>query len=304
MLEYTIILAVGLLVLYTLVGVFSGNFVGVNGSATLSGRELNYVQELFFRTVFTLLGYVAKRDGPINKTEVKRTEIFMEKMDLDAAHKREAIRLFKQGAGLEFNADPIINDFKGLAKKSPNLTQILLVYLVNLARVDGELDNKEITAIQKVALGLGYTSITFNHLLKMIASQNTFGDFVKKQTESSQDKKSSQSGKAQSGNGKSSKTSGDSAEKSQGDSESCEEKTRDFQSERASLDTAYEVLGISKNANHAEVKKAYRLMSSQFHPDKLMGQGLPSYMIQSATECFKTIQAAYEYINKSREKNA
>lgn len=281
MLEYTVILILGLMVLYALTRGLSGGLIGKKYGAALSGSELNYVQELFFRTVFTLLGYVAKRDGPINKTEVKRTEVFMEKMDLDAAHKREAIRLFKLGADPQFNAEGAINEFKGLAKKSPNLTQILLVYLVNLARVDGALASGEIEAIQKVAYGLGYSSITFKHLLKMISSQNTFGDAIKGQSASVDDVR---------------------PKKMQNDAESCEEKTRDFQNESVNLEAAYEVLDVSRNASDAEVKRAYRIMASQFHPDKLMGQGLPSYMMHSITECFKTIQAAYDYIKKAREK--
>lgn len=305
MLGYIIILAVGLVVIYTLVPVLSGRFVGKNDGATLSGSELNSVQELFFRTVFTLLGYVAKRDGPINKTEVKRTEVFMEKMDLDARYKREAIRLFKLGADSQFIADGAINEFKGLAKKSPNLTQILLVYLVNLARVDGALAAGEMDAIQKIAFGLGYSSITFKHLLKMIASQNSFGEAIRNQTKSSANSKTSTSNRAASNNKSSAQFTyaGErhSEKKPLDDRDNCEEKTKDFQNESVSLDAAYEVLGISGNASDVEVKKAYRTMASQFHPDKLMGQGLPSYMISSITECFKTIQAAYDYIKKSRK---
>ena len=280
MLEYTVILILGLIMLYASTRGFSAGLLGKKYGTALSGSELNHVQELFFRTVFTLLGYVAKRDGPVNKTEVKRTEVFMEKMDLDAAHKREAIRLFKLGADPQFNADGTIKEFRGLAKKSPNLTQILLVYLVNLARVDGALDSGEIEAIQKVAFGLGYSSITFKHLLKMIASQNTFGDAIKGRSANIDDVR---------------------PKKKQNDAESCEEKTREFQSESVNLEEAYEVLDVSKDASDAEIKKAYRAMASQFHPDKLMGQCLPSYMIHSITECFKTIQAAYEYIKKNRE---
>ena len=297
MLEYIIVVAIGLLVMYSLAGVFSSGVIGKSGGAMFSGNELGQMQELFFRTLFTLLGYVAKRDGPINKTEVKRTEVFMEKMDLDAAHKREAIRLFKLGADPTFNADNTINEFKGLAKKSPNLMQILLVYLVNLARVDGALVAGEVDAIRKVAFGLGYSNITFDHLLKMVASQNTFNDFVKGQAGNARHHQSTYRTDNAGFNGTSE---GQANRKSRNAAQSCEEQTRDFQNERVNLDAAYEVLGVSKNASDEDVKKAYRVMSSQFHPDKLMGQGLPSYMIQATTECFKTIQAAYDYIKKNR----
>ena len=46
----------------------------------------------------------------------------------------------------------------------------------------------------------------------------------------------------------------------------------------------YGVLGISRDASDAEVKKAYRKAMSENHPDKLVAQGLPEEMIKLATE--------------------
>ena len=39
---------------------------------------------------------------------------------------------------------------------------------------------------------------------------------------------------------------------------------------------------------------------SQYHPDKLTGQGLPDDMIAMATEKTKEIQLAYDLIQKRR----
>ncbi len=63
-----------------------------------------------------------------------------------------------------------------------------------------------------------------------------------------------------------------------------------------SLSDAYRVLGIDNKASAMEVKKAYRKMMSQNHPDKLVAQGLPPEMIKLATEKTQKIQAAYEQI--------
>ena len=68
----------------------------------------------------------------------------------------------------------------------------------------------------------------------------------------------------------------------------------------AALDDAYKALGVSKESTDAEVKRAWRKLMSQYHPDKLMGQGLPQDMIAVATEQAKEIQLAYEMIKKSR----
>ncbi len=68
----------------------------------------------------------------------------------------------------------------------------------------------------------------------------------------------------------------------------------------AALEDAYKALGVSKDSTDAEVKRAYRKLISQYHPDKLMGQGMPDDMIAMATEQAKEIQLAYDLIKKSR----
>jgi DnaJ like chaperone protein len=68
----------------------------------------------------------------------------------------------------------------------------------------------------------------------------------------------------------------------------------------AALDDAYRALGVSRDSSDAEIKRAYRKLMSQYHPDKLMGQGMPADMIAQATEQTKEIQLAYDLIKKSR----
>lgn len=62
------------------------------------------------------------------------------------------------------------------------------------------------------------------------------------------------------------------------------------------LDDAYAVLGISESATEAEVKKAYRTLISQHHPDKLVAKGLPEEMMTIAKEKTQKIRKAYETI--------
>jgi len=66
------------------------------------------------------------------------------------------------------------------------------------------------------------------------------------------------------------------------------------------LDDAYKALGVSKDSSDAEIKRAYRKLMSQYHPDKLIGQGLPEDMIAMATEQAKEIQLAHDLIKKHR----
>ncbi len=67
------------------------------------------------------------------------------------------------------------------------------------------------------------------------------------------------------------------------------------------LDDAYKILDVSKNATDAEVKKAYRKLTSQHHPDKLVAKGLPEEMMKIAADKTHEIRTAYEVIKKGRE---
>lgn len=308
-----IALAIGLLLLYKMTRMFSPSALTIdsqkNQDKPFTREELAGLHALFFDTVFVLLGFIARRDGRINEHEIKKTETYMEKMGLSAVRKREAIALFKQGATPGFQADTTITNFQRLANKSPNLTQILLVYLVGLARVDGPLKTGEIEGVQLIANGLGFKSIAFEHLLKMTSMQNRFSDqyaeFV-----SSQDAKSNQ--KTQTNN-KTQQNEGaqanqktkpnDNAKESSGSEKNQQDsgqKWKGFANEDERHECAYDALGLTPYATNEQVKKAYRQFASQYHPDKLIAQGSPPDMVAASTERFKTIQSAYDCIRRKR----
>ena len=67
-----------------------------------------------------------------------------------------------------------------------------------------------------------------------------------------------------------------------------------------SLKQAYEVLDIDESASPAEIKKAYRRLLSQHHPDKLVAKGLPEEMMKIATDRTHEIRKAYEVIKKAK----
>lgn len=67
-----------------------------------------------------------------------------------------------------------------------------------------------------------------------------------------------------------------------------------------SLEDAYAILGVEARAADAEVKKAYRRLMSQHHPDKLVSRGLPEEMMKVATEKTQEIKAAYEQVKAAR----
>ncbi len=61
---------------------------------------------------------------------------------------------------------------------------------------------------------------------------------------------------------------------------------------------SYKVLGLDKNATNQELKKAYRKMAVENHPDKVASLGEQHQ--KAAKEKFQKIQDAYETIKKER----
>ncbi len=67
------------------------------------------------------------------------------------------------------------------------------------------------------------------------------------------------------------------------------------------LSDAYAILNIKPDANDDEVKRAYRKLISQHHPDKLISSGLPEEMMKIATKKTQEIRAAYECVMDERK---
>lgn len=66
------------------------------------------------------------------------------------------------------------------------------------------------------------------------------------------------------------------------------------------LDDAYAALGLVPSATDLQIKRAYRRLMSQNHPDKLAGKGLPESMRAMAEERTREISTAYTVIKEAR----
>jgi DnaJ like chaperone protein len=67
------------------------------------------------------------------------------------------------------------------------------------------------------------------------------------------------------------------------------------------LDDAYAAIGVSVESSEIEIKRAYRKLMSENHPDKLAAKGLPESMRQLAEERAREINVAYDLIRKARQ---
>lgn len=72
------------------------------------------------------------------------------------------------------------------------------------------------------------------------------------------------------------------------------------ESSEKKLEDAYAALGLDSSASDAEVKRAYRRLMNEHHPDKAVGKGLPDSMREIAEERTREISAAYRVIREAR----
>lgn len=75
---------------------------------------------------------------------------------------------------------------------------------------------------------------------------------------------------------------------------------RKYGVEKTSSSKAYAVLGLNENATEDEIKKAYRKLILEFHPDRVTASGAGEEFKEYATKRFREVQEAYETIKKER----
>jgi DnaJ like chaperone protein len=70
--------------------------------------------------------------------------------------------------------------------------------------------------------------------------------------------------------------------------------------DRFDLEDAYAILGVDRNTPMDEVRRSYRRLLGQHHPDRLVAKGLPEEMIKLANEKTAEIRKAWEKIRDER----
>ncbi|HSC67767.1 MAG TPA: co-chaperone DjlA [Cellvibrio sp.] len=238
------------------------------------------LREAFSIAVFSFLGYIAHCDGQVTRDEINRLKVHMKKMNLVEEEQRKALHWFKSGTSAEFNPGLALQEFRKVT--TPKLVQILLVHLINMARADGYLVEKELHALQWIARELGYKSIVFNHLLKIIYAQDQIAQSRYPLQPRSPEPTYSQREPTRSG------------------------QDNNYQPDKPDhnlnqdLRKAYKILGVTAEMTEDEIRRTYKKLASHLHPDKVINQGLTQEQLNAATERFKRIQAAYSFIKKNR----
>jgi len=144
------------------IGLFD-NLLKRFGISRNASRAAN-VQQIFFSSTFTVMGYIAKSDGRVSKNEIRAAKRVMSQLNLTAEMKREAIELFNQGKQPDFNVDQALNQLKRACWHHPSLLRTFLEIQLQMVYADGQqVSPRKQTALQYICGQLGIRGFNFHH---------------------------------------------------------------------------------------------------------------------------------------------
>jgi len=218
-------------------------------------------QEVFFRATFSIMGHIAKADGRISEDEIRVARAVMARLGLNEGQRQKAIAYFNQGKQANFALNETLQQLRSACQQHRALLQIFFDIQLQAAYADGGLLSLgKKKLLQVICQRLGVPLFNF-----------TFYEHIYSQQQ-----------------------------KQQYQRQNSYQQSSSYQKPTSLLDDAYTLLGVAKSTPMTEVKRAYRRLMSQNHPDKLMAKGLPEEMLKIATEKTQRIQAAYEMICEAR----
>lgn len=237
------------------------------------------VQMAFFKATFSVMGHIAKSDGRVTEAEIRAARGIMNRMELPEEMRQSAIQLFNAGKEPDFPLESALAQFRSECFGRRFLFNVFIEIQLEAALSDGLLQRNEELLLLRVCDALGISRTEFYLLKSRMEAERRFS-----RGESWQNQQRGQGQQRQGhGYGRS------------GDRRGAGPANRE-----PSLADAYAVLGLQPTAGKAEVKRAYRKLMSQHHPDKLVASGVPEEMVRIATEKTQQVQKAYEIIAKAR----
>uniref|UniRef100_UPI003AF54DA4 DnaJ domain-containing protein n=1 Tax=Campylobacter fetus TaxID=196 RepID=UPI003AF54DA4 len=220
----------------------------VNFGGNFDNRSFDILDAKFF---VRLIAKVAKSDGVVSKEEAYYISLIFD--DICNNLKNASIRYeLKETYEIEKNSSntafSIALEYKTKLRLSDRACVNIVMFLLNLAYIDGEFNSAEKKILNEICDGFGISKLIKDTLFERFESE-----FNHKQSSQSTTNKD-----------------------------------------------PYEVLEINKDASFDEIKKQYRKLAKQNHPDFLMGAD--EKVISNATKRLQEINEAYAVLKAKFEK--
>lgn len=212
-------------------------------------------ERLFYETVVRFGAMLAKVDGDADPSELIQLKRFF---SIDEEKLSGAARVFNDALHAPLTLDSILGPFAKEFEGADELKESFLLGMVSVALADGVFDRSEFDLIHRASIRLGMPKGAFERILATAGLSD--GAF----RESYEDRRSEAGGGPRGG-------------------------------PRSGRRSSYlRVLGLDDDADKQDVGVAYRSLVRRYHPDVLMGQGMPVDEIAKAQAILVQINLAYE----------
>ncbi|AWH88114.1 co-chaperone DjlA [Limnobaculum parvum] len=216
-------------------------------------------QALFFRTTFQVMGHLTKSKGRVTEVDIQNASMIMDRMQIHGPRRSDAQQAFREGKQSGFPLREKLRELKTICFGRADLVRMFLEIQLQAAFADGVLHPNERQVLYVIAEELGISRAQLDQLLSMIDSGRQFGQ------------SGGWSGQQNSGYRPAS---------------------------GPTLEDACKVLGVKPSDDAATIKRAYRKLMTEHHPDKLVAKGLPQEMMEIAKQKAQEIQGAYDLIKR------
>lgn len=220
-------------------------------------------QALFFRTTFQVMGHLTKSKGRVTDADIQMASLLMDRMQLHGEARTAAQRAFREGKEGDYPLRDKLRELRSACFGRFDLIRMFLEIQIQAAFADGSLHPNERQVLYVIAEELGISRTQFDQFLRMMESGQHFGGGGYQRAGSSQ---------------------GGYAGAQQG----------------PTLQDACSVLGVKSSDDATTIKRAYRKLMGEHHPDKLVAKGLPPEMMEMAKQKAQEIQAAYDLIKREK----
>lgn len=217
---------------------------------------------LYLDITFEVLGHLSKVKGTVTRNDIKMATQFMDTLQLRGEARRMAQRSFNIGKACDYPLRQRLGELYLSYCNQRNILNLFCEHLIQAALSDGELHQLEQQILYVVADELHISKSRMSMYIQMIMASYHFHQ---------------QSEQYRHG-------------------QSYQRYNQPSYGKGPDINHAYQLLGVTAAADKTTIKRAYRKLMNEHHPDKLISKGLPKEMLEAAKQRAQEIQSAYDLI--------